>query len=169
MNRARFLTLAGAIGFAALLSGCTSFAPVYGDPQGSGMQTARFNFAAPGNRLEQIILNRLRTAFPNVAGPGDPVLAVSASASSPWAGYSNAMGDRAPIGMRVTATVTISKGDEELFSVTRFADTTYQGGGVSPAAVASSGGAAEMAAKSAAESLRAGILAGYRAPPSKAD
>lgn len=162
MDRRRMFTLAG-VGLLALgLSGCTSFTPVYGDMSDAGLANARFNFASPTNRLEQVILNRLAVAFPNPAGPNDPVLSVSASSSSSQQALSDAFDVGAPINVQVRASVTITSGGERLFSATRFTDTAYQGGKLSPTNQASAEGAREQAAESTAEALRAAILAGYR-------
>lgn len=162
MRRLRHFFVVAAVATTVLLSGCTSFTPVYEGGSSNGLAASRFNFVAPSDHLDQIVLNRLRSVFPDPAGPNDPVLAVTTSTASPWAGYSNAIPAGRPAGIRVTAKVTISQDNVEIFSATRFSDTTYQGGSVSPVDVASSTGAYEVAAKSVAESLRAAILAGYR-------
>ena len=161
MRRSRFLALAGAAGLAALLGGCSGFVPVYGD-MAAGPGSARFHFAAPGNRAEQIILNRLRTAFPQPAGPGDPTLAVTATEGGQWRGISDAFPAGRPVGVAVSASVRITQGDTELFAASRSTDTAYRSGGTSLAERASRDGAMETAARSTAEALRAAILAGYR-------
>jgi len=162
MDRRHVLAIITAGLFAVGLSGCTSFSPVYGDMSGAGLADARFNFAPPTNRLEQVILNRLAVAFPNPAGPDDPVLSVSASSSSPQRALSDAFDVGVPINVQVQASVTIAAGGQRLFSATRFTDTAYQGGKLSPTNQASAEGAREQAAESTAEALRAAILAGYR-------
>ncbi len=162
MDRRQMLTLAGVGLLALALSGCSSFTPVYGDASGAGLANARFNFASPTNRLEQVILNRLAVAFPNAAGPDDPVLSVSASSSSSQQALSDAFDVGAPINVQVQASVTITAGEKTLFSATRFKDTAYQGGKLLPTSQASAEGAREQAAESTAEALRAAILAGYR-------
>jgi hypothetical protein len=162
MDRRRVLATITAGLFAVGLSGCTSFSPVYGDISGAGLADARFNFAPPTNRLEQVILNRLSVAFPNAAGPDDPVLRVSASSSTLAAALSKDRSGRAPVNVRVEASVSIVRVDQTLFSARRFTDTAYQGGGLVPGNLASADGAREQAAESTAEALRAAILAGYR-------
>lgn len=168
MKRSAFLTLFGAAVLTTTLSACTSFAPVYGDASADGLANARFNFAAPTNRTEQIILNRLQTAFPNPAGPSDPTLKVVAGTS----GTSGALSDVFPVGrpvnIRVDATVSIVTAGEVVFTAKRFTDTSYQSGKLTINDISSSTGASETAARSTAESIRAAILAGYRpgmAPP----
>lgn len=145
---------------ALVLAGCSGFTPVYGER--SALATARFNFAPPTNRVEQIILNRLAIAFPNSGSAGDPVLKVSASSTSLGSNLSNAVSVGALSATRVEASVTITQGETTLFSATRFTDTSYQGGKLTPTDIASGTGAEETAAQSTAESLRAAILAGYR-------
>lgn len=162
MSRRDFLALLGSGLLAMGLAGCTSFSPVYGDGPGAGLADARFNFAPPTNRLEQVILNRLNVAFPAQGGPGDPVLRVSASSTSPGQALSNAMAVGAPANVRVNATVSIVQDGTSVFSASRFADTSYQGGKLAPTNQASAEGAREAAAQSAAEALRAAIMAGYR-------
>ena len=149
----------------AALVACTSFAPVYGDRSGTGLETARFNFAPPDSRLEQIIFNRLKVAFPGEAGPDDPVLDLSVSTASLSGSMSNAITVARPANIRVEATVTITKDDSVLFEATRFADTSYQGGKLTPVDIASSTSIQEAAAKAAAESLRLSILSGYQPTP----
>lgn len=162
MQRKFFLSMlvAGALGLA--LGGCSSFAPVYGDASAGGLANARFNFAPPGNRLEQIILNRLAIAFPGQAGPDDPVLRVAAGGSSKPSSLSNALDVARPVATGVEATVSISQGETVVFSATRFTNTAYQSGKLTPTDALSATGAQETAARSTAESLRAAILAGYR-------
>lgn len=144
------------------LAGCTSFSPVYSDGAATGLAAARFNFAPPTSRLEQVVLNRLSLAFPAQGGPGDPVLRVSVSSTSPGEALSNAMAVGAPVNVRVNATVSIVQDGATLFSASRFADTSYQGGKLAPTNQASAEGARDVAAQSAAEALRAAIMAGYR-------
>jgi hypothetical protein len=162
MKRRALLALAATALMATGLAGCTSFRPVYGDAAASGMEQARFNFAEPKSRMEQVILNRLKLAFPQSAGPQDPTLSVNASAEGPWTGLSNAIPVGRPSGTGVRATVTISQGGAELFSATRVTETTFQGGKLTPTNIFSAQGALDVAAQSTAESLRAAILAGYR-------
>ncbi|QQR39494.1 hypothetical protein [Devosia rhizoryzae] len=148
--------------FAITLGACTSFAPVYGDVSSTSVSAARFNLAPPKNRLEQIILNRLDIAFPGPANPSDPVLTVTAATTGLAGGLSNAIVVGNPVSTRVEATVTITQGDQVLFTTRRFTDSTYQSGKLTPTDVFSATGAQETAARSTAESLRAAILAGYR-------
>ncbi len=162
MSRRHCLALLGTGMLAFALSGCTSFAPVYGGASGADLASARFNFAAPTNRLEQIILNRLSLTFPNTPGPNDPVLKISAHSAAPAAALSNAVAVGSPVNVRVEATITIVQDNQTLFSATRFSDSAYQSGRLSPTDLASADGVREAVAENTAEALRLAILAGYR-------
>ena len=158
MNRMKLLSIVATALLATILAACTSFSPVYGDRSGPDLQSARFNFAVPDSRLEQIIFDRLKLAFPGQAGPNDPILDIAATTSSLPGSMSNAIAVARPVNIRVEATVTITKDDRTLFEATRFADTAYQSGKLTPVDIASTQGAEETAAKAAAESLRLTIL-----------
>jgi hypothetical protein len=157
----KLLAIAAAALLTGLLTACTSFAPVYGDRSGAGMEAVRFNFASPDGRLEQIVLDRLKLAFPGQAGPNDPLLDISVTTNTPPGSRSNAFSVGKPINTRVEATLTVTRGDAVQFTATRFADTAYQSGKLTPVDIASATGAQETAAKAVAEALRAAVLAGY--------
>ena len=163
MNRRIFGSAVACAVFTLALAGCTSFAPVYGDPaSGRDMSAVRFNFASPDSHLEQIILNRLKLVFPGPASPSDPVLDIAATTSAPQGVMSDAFDVARPVNVRVQAAVTITQGEDIIFEATRFTDTAYQSGKLTPTDIASRTGAQETAASSTAEALRAAILAGYR-------
>lgn len=162
MQASPLLKAIGVLTMTAALAACTSFAPVYGDRSGAGMETARFNFAPPDSRLEQIVINRLKVAFPQPALPSDPTLDIALSVTTLPAPMSTAFSVSQPTRIRVEGTVVIEQDDKALFTATRFTDTAYQGGRLTPTDIMSSTGAQETAAESTAESLRAAILAGYR-------
>lgn len=147
---------------AVVLAGCTSFAPVYGTSAAGGIASARFNFLPPGSRIEQLIIDRLKVAFPGEASPQDPTLDIAASVGSYPGSISDAFDVARPANVRVTASVTIARDDAVLFAATRFSDTAYQNGKLTPVDIASSAGAQETAARNAAEAIRAAILSGYR-------
>ena len=162
MTLTKLLALSATTLLAGLLAACTSFAPVYGDRSGAGMESVRFNFASPDSRLEQIIFDRLKLAFPGQAGPNDPVLDIVVTTASLPGSQSNAFSIARPVNTRVEAALTIKGDDAVEFSATRFADTAYQSGKLTPVDIASVAGAQETAARSVAEALRAAVLAGYR-------
>lgn len=151
--------------FGQVLVGCTGLVPVYSDQARVNASALRFNFEPPETRLEQIVLNRLKAAFPGAASPSDPTLDVSVSSAAVSSGMALFSVGR-PVGIRVQATVTIAQGEAaDAVEITRFTDTTYQGGKLVPTDLSSLSGAEETAAVSTAESLRAAILAHYQAPP----
>jgi hypothetical protein len=63
------------------LAACTGIRPIYGDA-GLGAQRVNVVYAAPNNRLEQIIYNDLALRLGNSGGPGAPTVAVTASSST---------------------------------------------------------------------------------------
>lgn len=146
---------------AAALAACSSFVPVYGDRTGTSMQTVRFNFAAPDNRLEQIIVDRLKLVFPAEATPQDPVLDIVATLAGGAGSASNALAVARPSNFRVQATVTIMQADALLFNATRFVDSGFQGSKLTPTDLLSSAGAQESAARAVADSIRAAIISAY--------
>lgn len=151
--------------FGQVLAGCTGLVPVYSDQVRVNASALRFNFEPPETRLEQIVLNRLKAAFPSAASPSDPTLDVSVFSTAVSSGMVLFSVGR-PVGIRVQAKVTISDGDAaDAVEIIRFTDTTYQGGKLVPTDLNSSSGAEETAAVSTAESLRAAILVHYQAPP----
>jgi hypothetical protein len=162
MVRVKSLPLAATVLLAGVLSACTSFAPVYGDRSGAGMESVRFNFASPDSRLEQIVLDRLKLAFPGAPSPTDPVLDIAVITRAQPGAMSDAFDVARPMNIRVEAAVTISRGDEAVFQADRFADTAYQGGRLVPVNLESKANAEETAARSVAEMLRVAILASYR-------
>jgi hypothetical protein len=162
LNRTKFLAIAATALLAGFLTACTSFAPVYGGRSGAGMEAVRFSFASPDSRLEQIVLGRLKLAFPGEAGPNDPVLDITVTTASLPGSQSNAFSVARPVNLRVEATLTVTRDGEVEFSATRFADTAYQSGKLTPVDIASVAGAQETAARSVAEALRLSILSGYR-------
>ena len=147
---------------AVALAACTSFAPVYGSRTDSAVANIRFNYANPDDRLEQLVFNRLRVAFPASATASDPMLDIAVSVSSLSAPLSDSFATARPARIRVQAVVTITQGGQVLFEALRFVDTAYQTGKLTPAGISASLGAQESAAMSVAESVRAAILAGYR-------
>lgn len=162
MNGLKILPVLGIVLLVGSMTACTSFAPVYGDRAVVPVESVRFNFAAPDSRLEQLIINRLKVAFPAVPTPQDPTLDITVSTRILPSSISKAFPVAAPVNVRVEASATVRQGDDALFVVTRFADTAYQSGKLTPVDIQSADGAYETAARAAAESLRTAIMAGYR-------
>jgi hypothetical protein len=156
------LTVLAAVVISLGLSACSGFAPVYGTNGAGGMSGASFQFAEPTNRTEQIIINRLKVAFPGPASAGDPVLKVSAGQGGQQNSMSKAFAVARPISTEVSGTVTVSQGETVLFTATRVTGTAYQSGKLTLNDFESRKGTQELAAQSTADALRAAILAGYR-------
>lgn len=151
--------------FAMLPGACTSFAPVYGGASGTGVESVRFNFAPPDSRLEQVVLDRLKIAFPGTPSSADPVLDVNVSTTTLPGSLSNALSVSKPVNIRVSGSVSIAQGGETLFMANRFSDTAYQADRLTPVDIFTRSGTQESAAAALAESLRTAILAGYRPAP----
>lgn len=155
----KFLRLIACVAVLAGLSACSSFAPVYGERSDDALRSARFNFGEPSTRVEQIIINRLKIAFPGDAEPEDPILDVTATVTGLPAPISSAFSAARPVNIRVQAEVTIVRDDETLLSETRFADSSYQGGKLTPTDIYSRAGLEERVAEAVAEALRAALIA----------
>lgn len=158
----RFLTVLAPFVISLAVSACSGFAPVYGTNSAGGMSGASFQFAEPTNRIEQIIINRLRIAFPASGNVSDPVLKVSASQGGQQNSMSDAFAVARPASLEVSGTVTVLQGDKVLFQATRVTGTAYQSGKLTLNEIESQKGTQELAAASTADALRAAILAGYR-------
>lgn len=143
------------------LASCTSFAPVYGERGGLSPADFKFNFAEPDSRIEQVVLNQLALSFVSPPTPLSPTLDVTVSSSNLASAMSNAQSFSQIIQTRVTATVTITQG-EDVVTITRFSDASYRAGSLTPTDLASATAATETAARSTAEALRAAILATYK-------
>lgn len=163
MRRRKFLPILAIGLLSTALAACTSFTPVYGDRTGGGVEAIRLNFATPSNRVEQLIMNRLKVAFPGQPGPNDPVLDIGASVTTLPGSQSDAYSVARPTNIRLEAALSIVGADGELlFQATRFVDTSYTTGGLASVNINANTGTQESAARSVAESLRAAILVGYR-------
>lgn len=158
----RFLTVLAPVMISVALSACSGFAPVYGTNAAGGMSSASFQFAEPTNRMEQIIVNRLKVAFPGPASVSDPILKVSAGQGGQQNSMSTAFAIARPSNLEVTGSVTITQGETVLFQTTRVTGTAFQSGKLTVNRQESTKGTQELAAASTADSLRAAILAGYR-------
>ena len=125
MRRRKFLPILAIGLLSTALAACTSFTPVYGDRTGGGVEAIRLNFATPSNRVEQLIMNRLKVAFPGQPGPNDPVLDIGASVTTLPGSQSDAYSVARPTNIRLEAALSIVGADGELlFQATRFVDTS---------------------------------------------
>jgi hypothetical protein len=146
---------------AAAVSAC-SFTPVYGTRQ-EDMSLA-FDFAAPKNRIDQVIYEELVFRLQSTKAPNSPSLTITSSVSTAAPMMTSARPGAQNIvryETKVTATATVRYGGDELFTVTRFATAQHTGESQVLADDAARIEAEERAAKSVAESLRLAILAQY--------
>lgn len=143
------------------LGGCTTLTPVY-----SGANQARalvqFAYAAPSNRIEQIIYNDLGLRFARSDSPIAPLVTVSAAAGGQSLALSATVNPNKPNQANVTANLTITPRDRSAtapMTLTRTASAGYTSNSQSEANAAGFIGASEQAAHAVAEQLRLAILA----------
>ncbi len=159
-------TASAAIGltaFAVVVSGCSSFTPVYGDAAEIREQLD-LAFPKPESRLEQIVYQELALRF----GSGLSTTASLVSATVLTSNRDIAVSDTDdPFNTRemtvtVVITITPPTGDaNEAITLTRRATATYLVSGQILANEASVQEAQERATRSATESLRLAILASF--------
>lgn len=150
-----------AVATAGVLSGCSTFRPVYG---GQEMGLA-FNVEGPSTPIERIAYREFVSRFENSAAPDVPKFEYSVSISGGPGGFvANTGAPGAPTrGQTIRSTIVASVvwNGEAVFSVERFADAGYSSGRGTIADLATAEEAAERATKAAAESVRIAVLAEY--------
>lgn len=138
-----------------LLTGC-SFTPRYAEAFGQMASQMVFDYAQPNSRLEQIVYQHLSLSFPTA----DNSLKLAVSAHSLPFEPLRSDAAIAPTGVTVEITVVIRREDAILASITRRATASYSSTGDQIlASNEAQANALEIAAKSAAESIRLAILA----------
>tara|TARA_R110002020_G_scaffold80502_4_gene200832 strand:+ start:98 stop:610 length:513 start_codon:yes stop_codon:yes gene_type:complete len=155
--------LTGIVLAAAGTIGACSFTPVYSDAGAlAGQSTLNLAFAKPTTRLEQIVYQELSLRFGNAVSPTAPLATVTVSSSAADLLVTTTTNPSKPLGVTVTATLTITARDgsaAEPVTYTRTATAEYTRAGQVLADNAAASEAAERAARSAAESLRLALLA----------
>lgn len=150
--------LAALLGATAMiaLSGC-SFSPVYGPGQRAGDQHP-FNYAAPTDRLQQIVYSELAFRLGKATTEAAPLISVSVSASGRRLARSAT--DNPNIAYEIVAegTLTATQNGEQLFTDHRTARASYAQNGQVLADRQAETEAKERAAKMLAESFRLAIL-----------
>lgn len=141
---------------ASVLSGCT-LTPVYGD-HGLTASQLKLDLAAPANRLEQVVYQRLALRFGTSDGPDAPRVSVKVSATSSHAGQSATADPEASQIETGTAVLTISRPGKPDFTATRQVSVTYTTSGQVLANNEARTDAGEQAARALAEQLRLTIL-----------
>ena len=155
------------------LASCTSFTPVYGD-NGIVNSELELRYAAPANRLEQIIYQTLALRLGKSSNPSAPLVTVKTSAKS----HSLPTADVSPVSQKqvtVTATITIATietpatADAEavmktIYTASRNASADYTTGPQSLANQQAAQEAQERAAKALADTVRLTIIAALASP-----
>lgn len=155
------------------LASCTSFTPVYGD-NGIVNSELELRYAAPANRLDQIIYQQLALRLGKSNNPNAPLVTVTTSAKS----RSLPTADVSPVDNRqvtVTAAITITTVEtpatdttpevlKTLFSASRNASADYTTGPQSLANQQAAQEAQERAAKALADTVRLTIIAALASP-----
>lgn len=95
-----------AVALTAPLAACSGLTPVYGE-RGLGTETVEVAYAAPNNRLEQIIYQDLALRLGNSSG-AVPVVKISASREASALTSNLVKAPNSPRQMKVTAKVTVT-------------------------------------------------------------
>ncbi|MGV8833852.1 MAG: hypothetical protein ACOH2N_17930 [Devosia sp.] len=153
--------LAGFVLSVGVALGACSFSPVYSGAlaEHPGLNLA---YAKPTTRLEQIVYQELSLRLGTSTAETAPLVTVTASSSAGDMMVTSTTNPAKPVEVTVTATLTITArdgSDTPPTIFTRTAAANYTRSGQVMADNAAGEEAAERAAKSAAESLRLGVLA----------
>lgn len=147
---------------AAIVSGCSSFKPVYGDA--SNVQgSMNFAYAKPNSRLEQLVYQELSLRLGSSDSATAPLASVTVGAGAADLVLSQTANPNKPKEITATATLTITPRDGSgapVQTYTRRATANYTTSGQVLADKTAENDAAERATKAAAESLRLAVLAG---------
>ncbi|WP_108396733.1 hypothetical protein [Devosia submarina] len=156
----KLLLVAGIIGSAAALSGC-SFSPVYSSAAVS-QGTLALAYAKPNSRLEQIVYQELSLRLGPTDSEAAPLASVSISPAIREMTLSRTDNPNRAMEAAVTATLTVTPRDGSGGAVqtyTRRATAQYTRNDQVLAERSAQEEALERAAKAAAESLRVAVLA----------
>lgn len=145
---------------AAGIAGCT-LTPVYSaaNIQRTAVQLA---YAAPANRIEQIIYQDLGLRFAPTSSATAPLVTVSAASSGQSLALSVTVNPAKPYQANVSATLTLTPRDGNAataLTLVRTASAGYTNNSQAEANAAAFTGAAEQAAHAVAEQLRLALLA----------
>jgi hypothetical protein len=145
-----------------VVSGCSSFQPVYGS--GTLSQTPSLNLAydTPDNRLEQVVYQELALRLGSSSSPDAPLVRVDIRSDHDDQALSDSINPNRPKEVTVTATLTIRRRDgveEAPLRIVRMTTASYTRNGQVLADRAAAAEASERASKAVAESLRLAILA----------
>ena len=147
-----------------LLGGCSGFRPVYGDG-GLIAQRLEFNYAKPGSRTDQIIIQELALRLGSGSNPDAPEIRISSAAGARGLTRTNVTKPGSHLEMSVRTSYSVVTADgETLVSGTREASAAYVTSGQVIADEAAAKDATERAAREVAETIRLSILAQLAAP-----
>ena len=144
------------------LSACT-LTPVY-DSQGAVAETMKLNFAAPHNRLEQVVYQELALHFGTSDAPDAPQVSITVGSSSRVVAQSVTTDPAVPSIVTATGTIIISRDGKIVMTTTRQASQTYTNDTQVLANTTAQADAADQAARGLAESLRLAILSALGGP-----
>lgn len=157
----RHIAFAGLLlGMGTALGAC-SFSPVYSGALAS-QPMLNLAYGKPNSRLEQVIYQELSLRFGSSDAATAPLASVTARQTNATDARSVTANPGKPRSVTVTATVTIQQRDGTTtapITVTRSASAEYTSSDQIMANRSAVAEAAERAARSAAESLRLGVLA----------
>jgi hypothetical protein len=147
------------LGLPLALSGCTGLTPVYGE-NGLGGERVELSYAAPTNRLEQIIYQDLALRLGKAAfGDNAPVLTVNTSQSSSELTNNTITKPHVERQMLVSASITLVDTDgKTVFSGSRSATADYTTATSALADQRAAEDAARRAAKLLADTIRLTVL-----------
>ena len=142
---------------ACALGGCSGLTPVYGTNSVS-TDKIEIAFAAPSNRLEQVIYQDLRLRMANATGPA-PHLSISVTQTSNVPTNQIVTTAQTPVLVRVSAAITLTDEDGKvLFSGTRTQTADYNSGPQVVANTQAADDAGKRAAHLLADTIRLTVL-----------
>ncbi|WP_158626075.1 hypothetical protein [Arsenicitalea aurantiaca] len=142
----------------AALAACSSFTPAYG-PQSVAEGRLALAYAAPNNRLEQVIYQDLALRLGPGGDTGAPRVSVTARSDVRRLARSRTDNPRTEFEAVVTADLVVTEADGAVsFTATRSASAVFTRGEQVLADVSAETEAAERAARAVAETLRLTLL-----------
>jgi LPS-assembly lipoprotein len=153
----RTLALVAALGAPLALAGCTGFTPVYGTNSLTAQQI-EIAYAAPSNRLEQLIYQDLRLRLGKASGPA-PTLQIQVDGATKTPTSEIVTTPHTPQIVKVTAAIVLTDVDGTvLFSGTRSQIADYETGAQVLAGNQALSDASERAAHLLADTIRLTVL-----------
>lgn len=145
------------------LAGCSSFRPVYGEA-GVTQERLALNYAKPGGRLDQIIIQDLILRLGSTKSSDAPEVTISTSTATRALTRTGTVKPNRQMEVAVTASYVIVAGDRTVLQGSRKAVAAYSTNGQVLADEAALKDATERAAHEVADTIRLSILGGLAAP-----